>query len=83
MRHITIKEPIWRPTPAVGISEEYEQDMEITISHKKANGELMYPDKYFIEWDRLKYYKPKNFGKRGMPPVRIVPISMLETIKQL
>lgn len=80
MQRLTIHEPKWQPTPSVGISEEYQDDMEIIIDLKNANGELRYPDTYFISWDRLKFYKPIKF-KKGMPLVRLVPITMLE-IKQ-
>lgn len=77
MQKLEIREPIWRPVPAVGISEEYSQDLEIEITHKKSDGTRMYPHTYFIEWDRLKYYPSKKF-KKGMPMIRVVPITMLE-----
>jgi len=80
MQKIDIKVPKWRPEPSVGISEKYQDDMEITISFKKANGEQPYPHTYFISWDRLMYFIPVQF-KYNMPKVRIVPITMLEIKK--
>jgi hypothetical protein len=77
MQKLTIHEPKWKPVPSIGISEGYMDDLEIKIDYRNASGELKYPDTYFISWDRLKYYKPLKF-KRGMPMVRIVPITMLE-----
>jgi hypothetical protein len=79
MKKIEIRTPKWHPEPSVGISERYEEDVEIKIIYKNKKGERIYPQRYFIPWERLKDYPLIEFKQR-MPKVRLVPITMLETL---
>lgn len=76
MREITIHSPIWK-SRSIGIAaEKITDDLSITIDYKKKDGEMLYPEKYFISRERAIKYPTQTI--RNSIVLHIIPINELD-----
>jgi hypothetical protein len=78
MKKITIRVPIWNYNNehAIGIkAEKVTANFQISISYKDKNGQLLYPDTYFMTKEEIQKFERKLLG--GMN-VYIIPIRCLK-----
>lgn len=74
MISLTIKEPIWS-TRSLGIAEQRVKGdtmMEVRVSYKDKQGNLMYPYRFLMQTTQIRKYPTKVV--RGGVRVHIVPI---------
>lgn len=75
---VTIHEPIWA-TKSVGIAASKVKTVTyIEIDHRDAEGNLVYPDLYKINGEKLRKYPTEN---RGGVTLFIVPIADLDVVE--
>lgn len=71
--------PIWSEK-AVGLADyRLSTHNEVQILAKRKDGELYYPDKYYISRDKARTFPTKQ---RGGLDLRIVPINALEILER-
>lgn len=77
----TIKKPVWNQK-AVGIAAHRLVDgttMEVTISYKDAEGNLVYPYRYQMACRKMKTYPVQKLGS-GIT-LHIIPIADFEAVE--
>ena len=75
MRTITIRTPIWK-YKAIGIrKDKVTDDFQIKISYKTKNGNLLYPDTYFMTEKEIKDFPLQFMGEMF---VYVIPIDKLK-----
>lgn len=75
MLRFEIKKPIWNGR-CVGIAAHRlvsGTSMEVTISYKDADGQLVYPGKYVMACSKMKTYKTQKLGSGVV--LHIIPIA--------
>jgi hypothetical protein len=78
LNHLTIKVPIWK-SKSIGIADRLlNDDVEVKISYRKKDGELLYPATYFIKKELVKKFPIQVIS--GIK-LHIVPIHKLTVIK--
>lgn len=71
MKKVIIHSPIWA-TKSVGVADHLiNDDLAIYIDYKKADGELLYPDPFFITKDKARSYPTQKI--RGTT-LHIIPL---------
>lgn len=76
-----IKKPMWG-SQSVGIAArrlKVDTTMEVTISYKDSDGQLLYPFKYRMATKRMKTYPTQRL--KGGIVLHIVPIADFEAVE--
>jgi hypothetical protein len=78
MIEVDIKEPIWKAPSSVGVNipDNYSGPVKISISYRKRDGTLLYPNPWIVDTRFIRNF-PTRIMRRNVK-LYIIPINLIE-----